>query len=227
MFELDASGAIRAGALTLAHLARGATLTQPEVRLAPLEDVPAGVRSRLQRRLLAFARDVVGRLLGPLESLQQSERAPLRAIAYQLGRHLGSALRSELAGTLDSLTDDDRDALNRTAVEPGKLAVFLPALLGQRALGRRLTLVRAFEATTKLPPVGRASFDRQHLSPELWISLGYIVLGRRAFRLDLAERAASLLVGGAPEPRALECLAVPRREAALVAGWFREALPAT
>jgi len=225
-FELDASGAIRAGALTLAHLARGATLTQPEVRLAALEEAPAGVRSRLQRRLLAFARDVVGRLLEPLESLQRSERAPLRAIAYQLARHLGSALRSELGATLDSLTEDDRNALNLTAVEPGKLAVFVPALLGPRALGRRLTLVRAFEPTTKLPPVGRASFDPQHLSPDTWLSLGYIVLGRRAFRLDLAERVASLLARGAPEPQALECLALPRREAALVAGWFHDALPA-
>jgi ATP-dependent RNA helicase SUPV3L1/SUV3 len=223
-FELDASGAIRAGALTLAHLARGATLIQPEVRLAALDETPAGVRSRLQRRLLAFARDVVGRLLEPLESLQRSERAPLRAIAYQLSRHLGSALRSDLGATLDSLSEDDRNSLNLTAVEPGKLAIFVPALLGPRALGRRLTLVRAFEPTTKLPPVGRASFDPQHLSRETWLSLGYIVLGRRAFRLDLAERVAGLLARGAPEPHALECLALPRRESALVAGWFRDAL---
>jgi ATP-dependent RNA helicase SUPV3L1/SUV3 len=223
-FQLDDSGAILAGSLKLAQLTRGASLTRPEVRLVTLDDVPAGTRSQLQRRMLAFARDVVGRLLATLEPLRRSERPPLRAVAYQLEQGLGSAARRELAATLAALDDSDRAALNATVVEPGKLAVYLPALLEPLALARRLTLVRAFEPGTKLPPVGRSTFDRQHLSEQTWLSLGYLVLGGRAYRLDLAERVAALFSRGASERDALACLALPKRDWASVTESFRAAL---
>ena len=223
-FELDDSGAISNGGVKLAQLTRGAALTQPEVRLTAADDLPAGTQRQLQRRLLAFARDVMGRLLSPLEALRRSERSPLRAIAYQLEQGLGSARRRELAATLDALSPADREALNQTVVEPGKLAVFLPALLDERALGRRLTLVRAFEPGTKLPPVGRPSFDPQHLSEHTWMTLGYVVLGRHAFRLDLAEQVAALLSQGSSEAEALRCLTLPKRDWAAVTSSFRSAL---
>jgi hypothetical protein len=223
-FELDESGAILAGGVKLGQLARGASLTQPEIRLAALDEAPAGTRSQLQRRLLAFARDVVGRLLAPLEPLRRSGRPPLRAIAYQLEQGLGSAGRRELTATLGTLNETDRAALNETVVEPGKLAVFLPALLETGALYRRLNLVRAFEPGTKLPPVGRPSFDPQHLSAQTWLALGYVVLGGRAFRLDLAERAAALFSQGANERDALACLTLPKRAWPAVTSSFRNAL---
>jgi ATP-dependent RNA helicase SUPV3L1/SUV3 len=223
-FELNDSGAISYGDLKLAQLVRGASLTQPEIRLAALEDVPAGTRNQLQRRLLAFARDVVSRLLSPLEPLRRSERPPLRAIAYQLERQLGSARRHDLAATLAALSDVDREALNQTLVEPGKLAVYVPALLGPRALARRVTLLAAFEPSTKLPPVGRPLFDPQHLSEQAWLTLGYVVLGRRAIRLDLAERVAASFSQGAGEREALACLALPKRDWAAVGHAFRSAL---
>ncbi|MES1183241.1 MAG: helicase-related protein [Myxococcales bacterium] len=223
-FELDDTGAILAGGVKLGQLSRGASLTQPEIRLASLDDAPAGTRNQLQRRLLAFARDVVGRLLAPLEPLRRSGRPPLRAIAYQLEQGLGSAGRRELSATLAALNPADRATLNETVVEPGKLAVFLPPLLETSALGQRLSLVRAFEPGTKLPPVGRPSFDPQHLSEQTWLALGYVVLGGRAFRLDLAERAASLFSRGASERDALACLALPKRDWPAVTSSFRSAL---
>ena len=224
-FQLDDSGAILAGGAKVAQLTRGASLTQPEIRLT--DELPAGTQRQLQRRLLAFARDVVGRLLAPLEPLRASERAPLRAIAYQLEQGLGSASRSQLAATLGVLTGADRAVLNETEVEPGKLAVFLPALLEAPALARRLTLVRAFEPGTKLPPVGRPSFDPQHLSKQTWLALGYVVLDGRAIRLDLAERVISLFSRGASERDALACLSLPKRDWQAVTGSFRAAIAAS
>jgi ATP-dependent RNA helicase SUPV3L1/SUV3 len=223
-FTLDDAGFISAGALKLAQLSRGTSLTRPEVRLLPLDEVPAGTKSQLQRRLLAFARDSAGRLLSPLEPLRHSDRAPLRAIAYQLEQGLGSASRRALAPTLAALSADDRRALNQTVVEPGRLAVFIPALLASRALTSRLTFVRAFEPTTPLPPVGRAMLESRHLPEALWLALGYVLLGRRAFRLDLAEKVAALLATGAPEKRALECLALPKREWSGITSSFKAAL---
>ncbi len=224
VFTLDDSGAILAGSSKLAQLTRGPSLTQPEIRLITLDEVPAGTVRQLQRRLLAFARDMVGRLLEPLNPLRSSARPPLRAIAYQLEQGLGSAARSALTATLAALSEADRAALNETLVEPGRLAVFLPALLDERALARRLTLVRAFEPGTKLPPVGRPSFDPQHLSAQTWLALGYVVLGGRAFRLDLAERVAALVSRGASERDALACLGLPQRDWAVVSSAFRGAL---
>jgi ATP-dependent RNA helicase SUPV3L1/SUV3 len=223
-FELSESGVIRAGALELARLSRGASLTQPQIRLQELADVPAGVRSQLQRRLLAFARDVSGRLLASLEPLRRADRAPLRAIAYQLEQGLGSAAREALSATLGALSPEDRALLNGTAVEPGRLAVYLPELLTPAALSLRLTLVRAFEPDTKLPPVGRATFDPQHLSAFTWLALGYVVLGRRAFRLDLAERVAALFANGAPEQEALACLSLSKKDWPAVSSTFKGAL---
>jgi ATP-dependent RNA helicase SUPV3L1/SUV3 len=223
-FELDASGTISAGSVRLGQLRRGSSLTQPQVRLAALDELPAGARIRLQRRLLAFARDVIARLLEPLEPLQRSERAPLRAVAYQLERGLGSALRRELTPTLGALDEHDRAALNRTVVTPGRLAVFVPNLLHQSALIRRLALVRAFEPSIELTPVGRASYAPRGLDASLWLALGYVVLGCRAFRLDLAERVAASFDAGESEQQALRCLALPKREWDRVTSSFRSAL---
>jgi hypothetical protein len=174
--------------------------------------------------LLAFARDLVSRLLAPLEPLRRSERAPLRAIAYQLQLQLGSAPRRDLAPVLAGLSEADRAALNQTVIQPGKLAVYIPALLAPRALARRSTLLATFEPALKLPPVGRPSFDQQHLSEQAWMTLGYVVLGRRAFRLDLAERVAALFGQGAEEREALACLSLPKRDWAAAGASFRSAL---
>jgi ATP-dependent RNA helicase SUPV3L1/SUV3 len=223
-FELDDSGTITARGIPLAQLTRGPSIMQPEVRLQSLDDVTAGVRSQLQRRLLAFARDVAGRLLAPLDALRRSERAPLRAIAYQLEHGLGSAARSELAATLSALSAEDRAGLNATVVEPGALAVYIPALLSQRALSRRLTLFRAFQPTSKLPPVGRATFDQQHLTEPAWMTLGYAVLARRAIRLDLAERVAAAFLADASERDALSPLALPKQDWPALTAAFRVVL---
>jgi ATP-dependent RNA helicase SUPV3L1/SUV3 len=221
-FELDSNGVIHAESIALGHLTTGASIALPEVKLAELEGIPAGTRSQLQRRLLAYARDVLGRLLAPLDDLSRSERAPLRAIAYQLAQGLGSARRGDLASTIRALSDDDRDALNSSVVEPGRLAIFIPGLLGGHALSRRLTFVRAHQPALRLPPqVGRPVFDAQSVPDRLWLTLGYVVLGRRALRLDLAERVAALFAEGSTERDALQCLALPKRDWAAVTASFR------
>jgi ATP-dependent RNA helicase SUPV3L1/SUV3 len=196
----------------------------PEVRLLLADEIPAGTRSQLQRRLLAFARDSVTRLLSQLGPVRSSKRAPLRAIAYQLEQGLGSAPRASLASALTTLSADDLSELEAGGVAIGALSVFVPALLGPRALSRRVTLLAAFQPETKLPPVGRATFDRQDLPAEAWMMLGYITLGQRALRIDLAERAAALFQTGASDSKALQCLSVPRRDIARVSALFRAAI---
>jgi hypothetical protein len=58
------------------------------------------------------------------------------------------------------------------------------------------------------------------------MTLGYAVLARRAFRLDLAERVAALLAAGESERTALQPLALPKRDWPAVGAAFRSALRA-
>jgi ATP-dependent RNA helicase SUPV3L1/SUV3 len=219
-FELDARGEISADGVPLALLCRGPSLTLPEVRVYDLP-AAAGVRSRLQRRLLAFARDSVGRLLGAFEPLRSSERAPLRAIAHQLERGLGSALTRNLESSLCALDAEDRRRIAELGITLGSVGVFVPSLSSRAAVARRALFVRAHWPDLPLPSLTRASERRAQLPPAVWLALGYVVVEGSALRLDLAERAASALALGRPVPEAMRPLGLRKQSAARIAAALR------
>ena len=76
-----------------------------------------------------------------------------------------------------------------------------------------------------LPPPGKTNYETRMLSANVWSRLGYVVLGPRACRVDLAERAAQALLDGASEFEAVRCLSIPRRDTSLVARAIRELSP--
>jgi ATP-dependent RNA helicase SUPV3L1/SUV3 len=223
-FELDARGHVRAGGVDLGRMVRGTHVAAPNVELSALPDATAGVRLRLQRRLLAFARDSVNRLLAPLAELRQSEKPALRAIAYQLERGLGTASTRELGASLAVLTREDEEALSRAGVQIGHLSVFLVASLRRASLELRTLFCAVFEPSVALPLPGKTSYETRHLSAATWRCLGYVELGPRACRVDLAERAARALADGAPDGEALRSLSIPQRDAARVLRAIREHL---
>jgi ATP-dependent RNA helicase SUPV3L1/SUV3 len=219
-FELDAGGRVSAAGVPLAVLTRGTAVSLPEVRLHELP-LPAGVRSRLQRRLLAFARDSVGRLLQPFAPLRSSERAPLRAIAYQLERGLGSALTRDLEASLELLDAADVRELEALGIARGVLCVFVPALLSRRALARRALFVRVHRPELRLPSLDRPRYPARDLPAPTWLAVGYVVIDDLAVRVDLAERAASALAGGQPDISALRPLGLPKRDVPRMAAALR------
>lgn len=210
-FELDAKGYISAAGVRLARITRGTSVNLPEVKVLDLPDMGGAQRLRLQRRLLAFARDVVTRLLGPVRDLAASELAPLRAVSHELERGLGSALRRDLAPSLGVLNAEQRRELARTGVVVGSLCVYAKAAATAPNRDRRAALVRAFEPDAALPEsLGKPSYESLSLSPKAWLAAGYVVLGPRAIRVDLAERAAGLLLSNEDAARALSSFGVPR-----------------
>jgi ATP-dependent RNA helicase SUPV3L1/SUV3 len=219
-FELDLRGEISAAGTPLAWLSRGPSLTLPEVRLHELA-LPAGVQSRLQRRLLAFARDSVSRLLEPFSALKSSERAPLRAIAHQLTNGLGTALTRELQSSLETLDAHDRGTLAELGITLGSLGVFVPSLLSGKALARRALFVRAHHPELALPELTRPSQRLNALPAPVWLALGYVAVGDAALRIDLAERAANALAAGRPEREALRSLGLPRARVGRIATALR------
>jgi ATP-dependent RNA helicase SUPV3L1/SUV3 len=222
-FELDARGKISAAGVSLAALTRGPSLSLPEVRLHELS-LPAGIRSRLQRRLLAFARDSVGRLLEPFAPLRSSEHAPLRAIAHQLERGLGSALVSDLEASLEVLDDEDEAKLDTLGIVRGELCVFVPSLLSRAAINRRALLVHVHRPELRLPSLERTRYPARELPSVVWLALGYVTLADFALRVDLVERAATALQRGEPDVRALRPLGLPKRDARRIAIALREKL---
>ncbi|HKO47163.1 MAG TPA: helicase-related protein, partial [Polyangiaceae bacterium] len=186
-FELDARGRVSAQGLALGRLVRGAHVTAPNVELATHEELGAGLRIRLQRRLLAFARDAVSRPLSALRELGGSEQPALRAIAYQLESGLGTASVQELQASLSVLTQKDRQLLHKLGVVVGHLSVFLGSTLRRAGLEQRATFSAVFEPELVLPPPGKTNYETRTLSPDVWRRLGYVDLGPRACRVDLAE----------------------------------------
>ncbi|HYO97280.1 MAG TPA: helicase-related protein, partial [Polyangiaceae bacterium] len=215
-FELARNGEVSVKGTVIARLVRGASLSTPEVRLVGMEEVGPGLRSRLQRRLLAFARDVSGRLLAPVRELGRSDVGALRAIAYQLEQGLGSARKDELSGSLSALELSEELLLRQRGVVVGRYSVHLPALLRPAALLQRATLLAVYESGSRIPAtLGRASYPVGALGAKAWLALGYVALGPRALRVDLMERLAeeaSLL----DTSRMLGSLGVPRHERARV-----------
>ena len=224
-FELDRRGNVRAEGAELGRLIRGASVAAPEVRMTALDDVGAGLRSRLARRVLAYARDVPGRLLAELRELSSSDDANLRAIAYQLRQGLGSAPRSELDAMLSALDDGAKEKLLAHAIRVGRVAVYLPALLKPGPLELRAILLRAHEPSLELPDdLGRPSYPAGRVPKVTWLALGYVKLGPRAARVDLVERAAEALLRGEPDPQALRFLGVQRADRGRVARALRALL---
>jgi len=216
-FSVDAEGFVLAEGQRLARLVRGRSLAQPEVAWLERTDVGAATRLRLERRLRAFARDWVGRLLAPVRELARSEVPALRAVAYQLELGLGTALRESLEPSLALLDSAAQAGLAELGVRVGQLSVNVVALSTSTARARRAQLVATFypelarNSELPTPPCARG-----RLPLEAWLALGAVPLGPWVLRADLAERVADALEQGDDGLRPLSSLGVPRRERARV-----------
>ncbi len=96
-FTLDAGGRIAWGDRPLGQLARGTALLLPEVRLAGLDDLGPGARSRILRRLLAFARDLDRGAARPPPRARATRARPRRGEASSTSSSRGWARRSRSA----------------------------------------------------------------------------------------------------------------------------------
>jgi ATP-dependent RNA helicase SUPV3L1/SUV3 len=216
-FSVDGEGFVSVEGERVARLSRGRSLAQPEIAWVERDDVSAASRLRLERRLRAFARDWVGRLLGPVRELARSEFPALRAVAYQLELGLGTALREPLEPSLALLDSAAHERLRELGIRIGRLTLSVDALASSAARGRRARLVAAFYpelvagSALPAPPCARG-----RLPLEAWLALGAVPLGAWVLRADLAERAADALARDEDALRVLSSLGVPRRERARV-----------
>jgi len=203
-FGVDDQGALLYEDQRIGRLHRGAELLQPTVRLEGLEDVGKGAQRQIERRLQAWARDLVDRMFAPLRQLQDEPElgAELRGLLYQLERGLGTIAKNTAAPQLHALSSMDRKRVRAAGIEIGRAVVHMPALLGGPELRRRAALVHAW-TDRKVPTLSSAMPSapvRDGFSPEHYLHLGYVVLAGRAIRADALERAHAALLAMGREP---------------------------
>ncbi|WP_437646167.1 helicase-related protein [Sorangium sp. So ce362] len=221
-FSVDVGGRIADGERPLGQLARGPTLLLPDVRLAEIEDLGAGARSRVLRRLVAFARDLVEELLGPLRSPEvRALPGAARGIVYQLEQGLGTAAARDAEEQIAELAPEDLALLKARGIEVGERVIYVQQLLRRGALERRLALCAAWfgrGCVPACPAPGAVSVPAARgVDPRAYAAIGYPVFGTRALRADVAERVRRALASGEPAERLSGWMGCPAREAPRVA----------
>ncbi|WP_437778206.1 helicase-related protein [Sorangium sp. So ce1097] len=221
-FSVDVAGRIFAGDELLGQLARGPALLLPDVRLAALDDLGAGARSRVLRRLVAFARDLVEELLAPLRSPEvRALPGAARGIVYQLEQGLGTAAARDAGEQIAELAPEDRALLEARGIEVGERVIYVQQLLRRGALERRLALCAAWFDRGRVPacpaPGAVSVAAARGVDPRAYAAIGYPVFGTRAIRADVAERVHRALASGEPAERLSSWMGCPAREAPRVA----------
>jgi ATP-dependent RNA helicase SUPV3L1/SUV3 len=229
-FRVDDLGRILDGDMLLGQLVRGVDLLRPEValRLDEVDSLGAGARSRLQRRLVAWARDLVGQLLAPLRQDAVAQlSSDARGLVYQLEQGLGTIHRSSAEAQLRRLVRRDRALLHSFGVEIGARLIWLPKLLRGPAPRIRAILIDAAlprGVHIEIPRPGAVALrPNPDIDPGAYTALGYPVFGTRALRADIVERLHAELtrLRDAADNDEFE----PPGELAALAGVRRDELP--
>ncbi len=186
------SGVITFEGRLLARLRRGKDLLHPELVLAVDLELGAGARSQIHRRLLAWLRDQVAAVLGPLlGGISPTPSPALRGLIYQLSRDLGTTLSRSGSAQVGALRAGERGLLRRHGVFIGRQTIYLLQSLTVANIARRMWLVEAFlgaEATPSLLVPGVPSVAVDHdCDRRRYLLLGYRVAGSRALRADALE----------------------------------------
>jgi ATP-dependent RNA helicase SUPV3L1/SUV3 len=213
-FRLDESGRLLDGDRALARLTAGVDLLRPEITLL-LDDLGAGQRLRLQRRLLAWTRDWVAHLLAPLRDERLASLGPAgRGLVYQLEQGLGTVLVARAHEQVRELQAHERGVLGRAGVRVGRHVVFSARLLQPRALRERTLLCQA-EIGWRLdqPRADALSFlPSPEVSDASYVAMGFPVIGGRAVRADVAESVALRMAAGAGAAEIAERLGCDLKE---------------
>ena len=231
-FELRDDGVILFETQPVGRLKPGPQLHQPDVAPLDVGGLPAGLRARVSRRLVAVGRDVVEELLAelrPAEALVRSDAE--RGLLHALATGLGTASLHTLGSAQAQLGRAARARLGRAAIRVGPNYAFALPLLRPAALRRRALLCASQFALGPLDPAELATdaiWRRPHpeLDPvrglRIYEALGYIPLVDRIVRVDRFERAAAIVAAHDPSRGPLEASAL---HLALGDPWESESTP--
>ena len=194
-----ANAAIIHDGAPVARLVAGADWHSPRVELVGARDAAAADRDAALERLTRWFADHAKAAAPALRALRETLdgkdlRGAARGAAFQL-LETGAAFDRRHTGPAFNLTTDDRNALNTAGVKTGRVATWLPGLL-KPAAARLVLALRAVHSGRPAPePPTQSSFPLKDArwTDAMLLTAGYLRLGPRAVRADLADRLAGYL----------------------------------
>lgn len=171
----------------------------PTLDILGARDAAPASREAAQARLVRWFVDHSHATLPALHELRialdgPALRGAARGVAFQL-LETGAAFDRRSAKAAFNLTADDRAALNAAGVKVGRVAAWLPGLL-KPAAARLALALRAVHANQPVrQPPSQSSFPlASNPWPDAMLhTAGYLRVGPRAVRADLAERLVHAL----------------------------------
>jgi ATP-dependent RNA helicase SUPV3L1/SUV3 len=187
----------------LGRMSRGTDRLRPEISVI-LDELGPGAKLRLQRRLVAWTRDLAAALLEPLRDPQLTKLGPAaRGIVYQLERGMGTALARDAQEQLGQIDAADRSRLGRAGIRLGRHVLYCAPLLKSEAMQVRAAFCEASLApgirVTNGHRGARFLLPVDAVDDETYLAMGYPVFGGVAIRADEVEALAKRIAGGARE----------------------------
>ena len=197
-FRLDSAGRLHFEDKRVGALIAGSDLLHPDVQVRLEPDPGRGACTRVQRRLLAFCRDLVQELLSPLRHGPLTGLSgPSRGLLYQLEQGLGTVRVADCQHQLSYLGEHERQALMTQGLRFGVSFLYVRRLLEPDAVALRTALVAPHH---RLEPVLAESIQTQafHAGPAplpftIGTALGFAVVGPMLLRVDQFERLTAEL----------------------------------
>ena len=187
------AGTIHWHGAPVALLTASGNALKPGLKLLYADALSGPQRERVRRHLAAWLERRIARAAGPLLKL----RAPplvgaARGIAFQLCEALGCVPREKLVAEIAALSKDERAGLAALDVSIGALSVYCRAMLKNSRSGFA-ALLWAVKREAAVPrrganPAAVGFAVDPATPPEAYNAMGFVVLGPRALRADMAER---------------------------------------
>jgi ATP-dependent RNA helicase SUPV3L1/SUV3 len=191
-FTLRAEGRIAWRGADVARLGPGDAVLSPRVDPVPSDLLDPPRRERVRRRVADWVEGHLARVLGPLVTLAQASGSSpaARAVQFALTEGLGCVPRRQVAPLVRQLGPADRRWLARHGVRTGRVSVFVQDLASREATALRALLFAVRRGAVAWVPTGPSVPTDPRVSPQACAAAGFVVLGPRALRADLAERLA-------------------------------------
>ena len=190
---------VHAGA-PVARLKPSSDWLSPSIELLGAADAHTGLRTRAETRLIAWLQGYTLQALQALFNLRDAVNdGRLKGLARGVGFQLvetGAALDLRIHGPDQpqaQLNPADRRALKEAGVSSGRLAAFLPGLLRPGPATVAILLRCVHGALTPVRAPTASSFKVEGWHNRLLWTAGYLRLGPRAVRADMAERLSFAL----------------------------------
>ncbi len=179
----------------VAQLERGRDPLSPNIKLMVSELIETRDRKLITERLFGWLLSYLEKCIPDLMNLRHTNlRGAARGISFQITEALGCVPRDRLDDLIQSLDNQGRRGLANSGIRFGTQMVFMPRLLKAKATVLRALLWSIYNDISLiegLPPAGRVNFEEcSGVSDEFYQAIGYVRLGSRIIRVDMAERLA-------------------------------------